>query len=352
MTQQQAPAGRFVLAPMDGMTHASFRAICFEYGAAGATTEMIQSLAYGRAKKRMSAAFEETLIRFDGEINLAAQLIGRDPAMMAESARRLTALNRFDAIEINMGCPARKVVGSGNGAALLLEPAHAEAVMAAVRQSTTLPVRLKLRLGWDGDHITAPRLVRTAQAMGLESVTLHGRTRAQMYRGSVDIPAMRAIIESVQIPVYANGGVTCARDALDFLRQTGAAGVAIGRAALKQPWIFDDIRHLERGEAVPERDARERVALLVRLAELACGHRPERVAISEMRKFCGWMLPGLTGFDAVLSDLNAITTLEGFKRRMTDYLEALERRDDLCVHPELAAHMTLDTVRMPAAARG
>ena len=132
----------FLLAPMDGMTRASFRSICFDYGADGATTEMIQSLAYGRAKRPMSPAFQEVLARYPSERNLAAQLIGSDPAAMAESARRLEALERFDAIDINMGCPARKVVGSGNGAALLRTPERAVAVMAAVKAATSLPVRL------------------------------------------------------------------------------------------------------------------------------------------------------------------------------------------------------------------
>ena len=335
----------FVLAPMDGMTHASFRTICFEYGADGATTEMIQSLALGRAKKRLSAAFAETMIRYPDEGNLAAQLIGRNPAMMAESARRLTAMERFDAIDINMGCPARKVVGSGNGAALMKEPELAIEVMRAVREATVLPVRLKMRLGWDAEHITAPQLARAADELGFQSIVVHGRTRTQMYSGDVNVEALRELCASVRIPVLANGGVTCAEDALAFLEKTGAAGVSIGRAALKQPWIFDDIRRLRAGEAVPKRLAPERVRLLIRLATLACGHRPEKVAISEMRKFSGWLLPGLTGYREVLLALNGIADLEGYRRLLEGYLNGLERANDLEVHPELTPEASLDTVR-------
>ncbi len=335
----------FVLAPMDGMTHASFRTICFEYGADGATTEMIQSLALGRAKKRLSAAFAETMIRYPDEGNLAAQLIGRNPAMMAESARRLTAMERFDAIDINMGCPARKVVGSGNGAALMKEPELAIEVMRAVREATVLPVRLKMRLGWDAEHITAPQLARAADELGFQSIVVHGRTRTQMYSGDVNVEALRELCASVRIPVLANGGVTCAEDALAFLEKTGAAGVSIGRAALKQPWVFDDIRRLRAGEAVPKRLAPERVRLLIRLATLACGHRPEKVAISEMRKFSGWLLPGLTGYREVLLALNGIADLEGYRRLLEGYLNGLERANDLEVHPELTPEASLDTVR-------
>ena len=334
----------FLLAPMDGMTRASFRRICFDCGADGATTEMIQSLALGRAKRRLSDTFAETMVRFPGERCLAAQLIGSDPAMMAEAARRLTAMDRFDAIDINMGCPARKVVGSGNGAALLKTPERAIAVMTAVREATPLPVQLKLRMGWDADSITAPELIRAAEALGYQSVTLHGRTRVQRYSGPVDIPAMRAICRSARIPVYANGGVTCAGDALAFLRDTGAAGVAIGRAALRSPWIFDDIRRLRRGEAPPTRRAPERIELLKRLAALACGHRPEKVAVSEMRKFGGWWLPGLTGAGEILSRMNSVATLDGLNRLLDGYLEALARDGDLDIHAELLPPPTLDTV--------
>ena len=335
---------KFLLAPMDGMTRASFRLICFEYGADGATTEMIQSLALGRAKKRLSPTFAETMARLPGEGPLAAQLIGSVPEMMAESARRLTAMGRFDAIDINMGCPARKVVGSGNGSALLKTPERAIEVMEAVRSATNLPVQLKLRLGWDDEHITAPRLVRAAEALGFSGVTIHGRTRIQMYRGPLNTEAIREIARSVSIPVYANVGVTGAQDALDFLCATGAAGVAIGRAALKAPWIFDDIKRLSRGEDVPERQAPERVALVERLAALACSHRPEKVAVSEMRKFCGWLLPGLTGAGEVLARLNAITTLDGFNRLMEGWLDGLIRTGDVHIHPELLPEETLDTV--------
>ena len=334
----------FLLAPMDGMSRASFRSVCFDYGADGATTEMIQSLALGRAKKRLSPTFAETMTRYPNEHDLAAQLIGSHPGAMAESARRLEAMDRFDAIDINMGCPARKVVGSGNGSALLRDPALAAEVMAAVREATSLPVRLKLRLGWDREHITAPELIYHAEDLGFQSVTLHGRTRAQMYKGPVDVDAIRQICASVDIPVYANGGVTCARDALTFLRDTGAAGVSIGRAALKQPWIFDDIARLRRGEEAPPRRAPERIDVLIRLATLACGHRPERVAICEMRKFSGWILPGLTGADEVLRQMNGVETLEAYHGLLEGFLDRLACRDDLDIHPELMPEQTLDTV--------
>jgi len=216
--------------------------------------------------------------------------------------------------------------------------------MAAVKSATDLPVRLKLRLGWDEEHITAPTLIRCAEELGFQYVTLHGRTRSQMYRGPVNVPAIRQICDAASIPLLANGGVTCAEDALAFLRQTGAAGVAIGRAALKQPWIFDDIARLRRGERPLTRNAPERISVLLRLAKLSCDLRPERVAICEMRKFCSWILPVLSHSGEVLRSLNDVVTLDGFTQTLEDYLGTLARRNDLGVHPELAPDPTLDTV--------
>lgn len=334
---------QFVLAPMDGMSHGAFRQICFDYGADGATTEMVSAVSYGRARKRREA-FEETLVRLPGEGNLAVQLIGGLPEDMGISARRVTELHRFDAIDINMGCPARTVVGSGNGSALLQDVNRALAVMAAVKENTTLPVRLKLRLGWDEDHIVADELALAAEKLGFESITLHGRTRLQMYTGEVDISAMRRVCEKVNIPVFANGGVTSAENALSFLKDTGASGVSIGRAALKQPWIFDDIRRIRNGNAPAPRSAEERIGILIKMARILCAMRPEKFAIFEMRKFSIWLIKGLWEGDAALQKIYDVHTLEAYEVILSNYLDGLEKRNDLWIHPELADPMTLDTV--------
>ena len=334
----------FVLAPMDGMTRASFRTLCFGYGADGATTEMIQSLAFGRAKRRLSGPMLETLSRLPEEGELAAQLIGSQPSAMAASAERLTRLERFDAIEINMGCPNRKVVGSGNGAALMRDVPKAVEVMRSVIGNTDLPVRLKMRLGWDSESLAAFELAEAAEKLGFQRVTVHGRTREQMYGGEVDLRALRDICGAVTVPVFVNGAVHSAQDALTFLRQTGAAGVCIGRAALKQPWIFDDIRALREGQTPPVRLAGERIVLLIRLAERACLHRPEPVAVREMRKFGAWLLDGLMDADEVLTELNGIDNLAAFRGTMERYLERLTALNALEPRPEMARLRSLDTV--------
>ncbi len=333
-----------LLAAMDGMSGAPLRSVCFEYGADGATTEMIGALGLARMRRKRSSAAEALLLRRPEEKYLAAQLIGNDPAVMAEAARRLEALNRFDAVEINMGCPARCVVGSGNGSALLLDLPRAQEILRAVCAAVSMPVRLKLRLGWDDRHIVAPELCRMAQDAGCFEIILHGRTREQRYTGQPNIEAMRAVREAVQIPLYANGGVTRAQDARSFMEQTGADGVCIGRAALKNPWIFQDIALLEQGKTPPVRGAEERICLLERLARRLCEQKPERFAICEMRKYASWYLAGLSGWHAALERLNQLETLDAFCGALADQLNWLAQRNDLLPHLELAPAPNLDTI--------
>lgn len=335
-----------ILSSMDGMTTAAFRSICFEYGADGATTEMIPAPGFARAKrKRRRPILDMLALRRPEETWLAAQIIGGEPEIMAAAARRLEDLNRFDAIEINMGCPARTVVGSGNGSALLNNLPLAESILRSVCAAVQLPVRLKLRLGWDDEHITAPQIAQIAQDAGCSALILHGRTREQQYAGEVQLEHMRRVREAVQIPVFANGAVTQARDAAPFAEAVGADGVCIGRAALKNPWIFEDIHALERGEAPRQRNAEERIGLLLRLAERLCQQKPEHFAMQELRKNCLWYLSGLTDADKVFEQTKVANDLDTFRRIHEAYLNRLIRRSDLFIHPELAPASTLDTVQ-------
>lgn len=329
-----------LLASMDGMSSAAFRSLCFEYGADGASTEMIGAVGFARAK-RHRPVMEALVMRRPEEGPLAAQIIGSDPQTMALAARKLEDLGRFDCIEINMGCPARVVVRSGNGSALLREPDRAGEILRSVCEAVALPVRLKMRLGWDAAHITAPLIAGIAQSVGCREIILHGRTRSQLYSGEVDLDAMRRVRRCVQIPLYANGAVVQAEDARTFARAVGADGVCIGRAALKQPWIFADIQALERGERVQPRNAPERIALLLRLAERLCAQKPERFAVRELRKFSLWYLSGLTGAEENFERVKTVERLEDFRKLHEAYLNALERAGDLTVH---TAPATLDTV--------
>ena len=334
-----------LLASMDGMSHAAFRSICFHYGADGGTTEMIPAIGYARAKKKRTPILDALVLRGQEEGRLAAQIIGCEPEYMAQAASKLEALQRFDAIEINMGCPARAVVGSGNGSAILRDVDLAGRIIRAVCEAVELPVRLKLRLGWDDEHITAPEIARIAQEAGCSALILHGRTRQQMYTGDVQIGQMLRVREAVTMPIYANGAVEHPSDAARFAAAVGADGVCIGRAALKTPWIFDDIRRMEAGEPIAERDAAERIGILLRIAEGICLQKPEDMAMCEMRKFSRWYLPGLTGAEEICSRMNAVFTLDGMRALLEGYLDRLTQKNDTHVHPELMPDWTLDTVR-------
>lgn len=334
-----------LLASMDGMTAAAFRSVCFEYGADGASTEMIPAVGFARCKKKRRPIMDALTARRDEEGELAAQIIGNQPEIMALAAKKLEALERFDVIEINMGCPARTVVGSGSGAALLKDLPLAEAILQSVCAAVDLPVRLKMRLGWDEEHITAPEIAQMAQAAGCASIILHGRTRSQFYAGDVNLALMQQVKAAVTIPMYANGAVTRAQDAARFCQESGADGVCIGRAALKNPWIFEDIRALERGEAPRERNAVERIGVLMRLAERLCMLKPERFAIQEMRKYSQWYLAGLSGADEAFEQVKSTDTLADYRAAHERFLDQLARANDLYIHPELLPASSLDTVR-------
>ena len=335
---------KYSLAAMDGMSHAAFRSICFEYGAEDATTEMVSAISYARARRKRQPILDAQLMRRPEETRLAAQIIGCEPEIMAAAAQKLEKTGHFDAIEINMGCPARTVVGGGSGSAILQNPQLAGEILRAVCGATSLPVRLKLRLGWDDKHITAPEIACMAQNAGCSALILHGRTRSQMYRGSVLLEEMKRVRAAVTIPLYANGAVVSAADAAPFGEAVGAQGVCIGRAALKAPWIFDDIRRLERGEAPVQRDAAERVDVLLRLGARMCDQKPERLAMCEIRKFCTWYLTGLTGAEEVCKQLHRVEQLDGLRRTLEGYLDGLVAENDVQLHPELLPEVTLDTV--------
>ncbi|MBB4198284.1 tRNA dihydrouridine synthase DusB [Rhodoblastus sphagnicola] len=236
--------GRAMLAPMAGITDLAMRRLARRFGAALAFSEMVAADASGRDRR-------ESLLRLRGEgvSPHAAQIAGCDPADMAQAARRAEQAGA-DLIDINMGCPARRVTGGAAGSALMRDLDLAQALIAATVRATKIPVSVKMRLGWDRDALNAPELARRAEGEGAVMVTVHGRTRNQFYKGEADWAAIRATVEAVKIPVVANGDCRNAADARRMLELSGARAVMIGRAALGQPWLVGDIAHeLAHGEA-------------------------------------------------------------------------------------------------------
>jgi nifR3 family TIM-barrel protein len=250
--------GAAMLAPMSGVSDLAMRRIARRFGAALVFSEMVAAETYldGDAEAAMRA-------EGDGVSPHAVQLVGREPRALAETARRVEASGAA-LIDINMGCPARRVSGALAGAALMRDLDHAERILSSVVEAVSVPVTLKMRLGWDAETVNAPDLAARAEQAGVRMVTVHGRTRAQFYEGRADWGAVRAVAEAVDLPIVVNGDCGSANDARAMLRQSGADGVMIGRAAVGRPWLVGALsRALEDGGEirVPPLDRRRDAAV-------------------------------------------------------------------------------------------
>ena len=299
------------LAPMAGVTDAAFREVCSRLGAELTCTEMVSSkaLCYQDKKSRV-------LLRpFPDEHPLQAQIFGSDPVCMAEAAQIALEASGADIIDINMGCPVGKIVNNGDGSALMRDPEKAARVAEAVVKAVSVPVTVKMRRGWDKGSLNAPELARLLESVGVAAVTVHGRTRVQMYSGQADWGAIREVKEAVHIPVIANGDVFSAEDAVRILRQTGADGVMIGRGCFGDPWLFEQARAALAGEPVPARPPlAERCGVLVRQIERSAEFRGEKVALLEARRHYCWYLKGVKYANYYKEQINRMETLEDLYR--------------------------------------
>ena len=299
----------FGLAPMAGMTDWPMRVLCYRMGANYACSEMVSAMGLMCAKPG-NMVYRHLLEVHPEETNTACQLFGRDPSVMAEATQRVTALNRFQSIDINMGCPARKVVHSGEGSALLLKPDLAYKIMEAVKNSTHLPVTVKTRLGYDEDSMNAVELGKAAQSLGLKWLCIHGRTRQQQYSGKADYAAIARVRERLTIPVIANGDIFTAGDAVRILAQTGCDSLMIGRGAMGNPWLFrESLAAIVGSEAEPV-SLQEWVDTALMHARWMVDFKGERLGVMEMRKHIGHYIGGLRGATALRRELNMAKSLD------------------------------------------
>lgn len=316
------------LAPMAGMTDWPMRVLCYRMGAEYACSEMVSAIGYMCAKPG-NRVYTQLLEVSPEERNTACQLFGKDPVVMGEAAERLTALGRFASLDINMGCPARKVVSIGEGSAMLTTPDLAYKVMEAVKRHTTLPVTVKTRLGFDGDSMNAAALGEAAQSLGLKWLALHGRTRQQQYSGQADYAAIAKVRQRLSIPVIANGDVFAPEDAARILKETGCAGLMIGRGAMGNPWLFRKAGQLLNGLPVQQETVEERIRTAMLHMEWMVGYKGERLGVMEMRKHIGHYISGLRGATALRRDINTAKTQAEMDALLQRLLLAARQEEEL-----------------------
>ena len=310
-----------MLAPMAGITDWAMRVLSEAHGCNAATTEMISAQGFLSARKTRTA-YQKLIARAPYEKPLGVQIFGHDPLYMGEAAHVLSSMQRYAFIDINMGCPARKVTSGGSGSALMRDERLAGRIIASVVKGSMLPVSVKMRLGWDDEHINAVQLAEIAEHEGASFVTVHGRTAQQQYSGCADWNRIAEVKDRISIPVIANGDITNGKCALKVLTITGADGLAIARAALGNPWVFSDIRASLNGECAAQPTAEDRLHQAQKHADYLRASLPEHRAILEMRKFYAWYIKGLRGAAEARTKINTAKTFDEIHLILQELLTA------------------------------
>ncbi len=311
------------LAPMAGVTDASMRLLCAEMGCAWAVSEMLSAKGYLYSPE--SCAHQELLEKFDGEGILGLQLFGSDPVMVSEAAKRLEDWP-FAFFDFNIGCPAHKIVGNGEGSALMRDPVLVGKIIYAFSRAVEKPVTVKIRAGWDGNHKNAVEIARICEENGACAITVHPRTREQFYLGKSDWAMIRDVKQAVRIPVIGNGDISSWPDAQRMMEETGCDGVMVARAAQGNPWIFKEILAGLKGEAYQPPTVEDRVQMAIRHLDMHVAWRGEKYAIPEMRKHVAWYLQGTPMSGKLRARVNTMLTKEEVINALYEYLYAYKER--------------------------
>ena len=294
-----------ILAPMAGVTDLPFRLLCRQQGVGLVCMEMVSAKAIYYHNKNT----EELLSIHPGEMPASLQLFGSDPKILAQMAAEVEE-RPFAILDFNMGCPVPKVVNNGEGSALMKQPKLVEQLLTGMVKAVKKPVTVKIRKGFDDDHINAVEIAKIAESCGVAAIAVHGRTRAQYYSGKADWDIIRQVKEAVSIPVIGNGDVDSPMRAKELIDQTGCDGVMIGRAAQGNPWIFrDTVHYLETGELLPPPSQEEKKAVILRHASLLQEHKGEYTAVREMRKHLAWYTAGMPRSARFRGMINTMETM-------------------------------------------
>lgn len=295
-----------ILAPMAGVSDLPFRLLCHEQGAGLVCMEMVSAKAIYYNNKNTDSLME--IHPDEGYASL--QLFGSDPVILGEMARRIE--DRPHAfLDINMGCPVPKVVNNGEGSALMKNPRLVEEILTALVKATRKPVTVKIRKGFDEDHVNAVEIAKIAESCGAAAVAVHGRTREQYYSGQADWDIIARVKEAVSIPVLGNGDVDSPKKAEQMFLQTGCDGILIGRAAQGNPWIFREVtEYLENGVILPRPDNAEKKAMILRHAALQLQYKGEYIGVREMRKHLSWYTVGMPNSSRFRREINAMETMD------------------------------------------
>lgn len=306
-----------ILAPMAGVTNQPFRIVCKEFGPGMVCTEMASAKAIFHDDQKTNR-----LLNTQGEQRpVSFQIFGSDEETMGYAAKYVS--EKADIVDINMGCPAPKVVKNGDGSKLLLDLEQAEKVMKAVVKNSKVPVTLKYRKGWDKDHIVAIEIAKIAEKVGISAITIHGRTRTEFYSGTADWEIIKQVKQEVDIPVIGNGDVVDEETALRMFKETGVDGIMIGRGSFGNPWIFKKIRHfLSTGQKLPDPSNQEKLEIMKRHIDLAVKEKGE-IAVKELRKHIAWYTKNLKSSSEFRSSINQIETEQELIQKIEEYFKTL-----------------------------
>lgn len=296
-----------VLAPMAGVSDRAYRELCVRFGAAYCVSEMVSSKALSFNSKKS----EELMEISDLERPCGIQIFGDDPKCMADAAKHALE-NKPDIIDINMGCPAPKISSNGSGSALMKNPRLCGEIVKAVTAVTDIPVTVKIRNGWDDDSVNAVEVAKICESAGAAAITVHGRTRQQYYKPPVDYDIIRAVRESVSVPVIANGDIDSAERAKEVMDITGCDLVMIGRATLGNPWIFSQINaYLENPNVkIHTPDLEERLGVMIEHISKMVEYKGEHMAMLQARKLVVGYFKGMKGAAALRNEAGKIKTLD------------------------------------------